>query len=66
MKLNVADTNVLIGKRVTIGAAISSVIAVLVYYFPDHAVPMVAAGVPITFAVQVWMAHNFQITNHDH
>ena len=66
MKLNVGEgSNVLIGKRVTVGAAINSVIAAMTFYFPDHATPMVALGVPLTFGIQIWIAHTWEITNHE-
>ena len=59
MKIN----NVVIGKRVTIGAAISSTAAVLAHIWPDHAPAIVAGAVPVTFAIQVFVANRFGITS---
>ena len=58
MKIN----NVVIGKRVSIGAAINSVAAVLAHFWPEHAPAIVAAAVPLTFAVQVFVANRYGIT----
>ena len=49
--------NVVIGKRVTAGAAINSIAAVLAHFYPEHAPAIIAAAVPITFLVQVAVAH---------
>ena len=54
--------NVVIGKRTTVGAAITSTVAMLVHYYPDHAPALVAAAVPLTFAAQVWIANKFGVT----
>lgn len=54
---------IVIGKRTTVGAAITSTAAVLSHYFPDHAPAIVAAAVPITFLLQVWIATKFGVTN---
>jgi len=51
-----------IGKRQTVGAAITSTAAVFVSFFPDYATPIVAAAVPITFGVQMWIVHKFGVT----
>ena len=51
-----------IGKRVTIGAAINSVAAVAAHFLPDHAPAIVAAAVPITFVSQVLIAKYGGIT----
>jgi hypothetical protein len=54
--------NVIIGKRTTVGAAITSTAAVLSHYFPAHAPAIVAAAVPITFVLQVLIAAKFGVT----
>ena len=57
--------NFVTGKRVKIGAAITSTAAVLAFYFPNHAPAIVAAAVPITFVAQVLIAKYFGITSAD-
>jgi len=54
--------NIVIGKRVTIGAAINSTAAVLAALFPEKASAIVAAAVPVTFLAQVLIAKYFGIT----
>lgn len=54
--------NIVIGKRVTLGAAISGVAAVIAYAHPEHAPAILAGIVPITFALQVLIAHYMGIT----
>lgn len=53
---------VITGKRIKVGAAITSTAAVLAFYFPDHAPAIVAAAVPITFGVQILVAKYFGVT----
>lgn len=54
--------NIVIGKRVTLGAVINSCAAVAAHFFPDHAPAIVAAAVPITFVAQVIVGNKFGIT----
>ena len=54
--------NIVIGKRTTLGAAITSTAAALVGFFPDYAVSIVASAVPITFGAQLWVANKFGVT----
>lgn len=62
MKLNVGDKEVLVGKRVTIGAAINSTAAALAHFYPDHAPAIISVAVPITFIVQVLVARYWGVT----
>lgn len=63
MKLERTDAPpIVIGKRITIGAAISSVIAAIAHFYPQHAPALLSLSVPITFAIQVWVAHHYGIT----
>lgn len=62
MKLNVGDKEVLVGKRVTIGAAINSMAAALAHFYPDHAPAIISVAVPITFIVQVLVARYWGVT----
>ena len=54
--------NLIVGKRVTIGATITSTCAMLAFIFPDYAPAIVAAAVPITFIIQVFVANRYGIT----
>lgn len=53
---------IVIGKRTTVGAAITSTLGVLAHFWPEHAVGFIAAAVPITFLVQLWIAKKFGVT----
>jgi len=55
--------NMVIGKRTTVGAAITSTAGVLTHFFPAHAEAFIAAAVPITFFVQMWIAQKFGVTS---
>ena len=54
--------NVVIGKRLTFGAAVNSVGAILAHFYPEHAAAIVSACVPITFVGQVILVNKFGIT----
>ncbi len=54
--------NIIVGKRVQIGAAITSSVAVLAHMFPSHAPALIASAVPITFLVQLWIVKKFGVT----
>jgi len=54
--------NLIIGKRVTIGASITSVCAMLAFIYPDYAPAIIAAAAPVTFIIQVFVANRYGIT----
>lgn len=54
--------NIVIGKRVKVGAVITSTAAIISHYFPDHAPAVVAACVPLTFVAQILVAKYFGVT----
>ena len=54
--------NIIVGKRVQIGAAITSTAAVFASFFPNQAVGIIAAAVPVTFLVQLYIANKFGVT----
>jgi len=54
--------NMIIGKRVKIGAAITSTAGVLAHFWPEHGAAFIGAAVPITFMVQTWIAKKFGVT----
>lgn len=51
-----------IGKRITVGAAINSIAAVLAHFHPDHATAIISAAVPVTFVAQVFIVNTLGIT----
>ena len=53
---------VVIGKRTTIGAALTSVALVLGKFWPEYLDTFVEASIPVTFIVQVWVANKFGVT----
>jgi hypothetical protein len=54
--------NIVIGKRVTVGAAINSTAAVFSHFFPEHAPAIVSIAVPVTFITQILIAKYGGIT----
>lgn len=54
---------IVVGKRVTVGAAITSTAVALGSIWPEHSQAFSALSVPITFAVQVWIANALGVTN---
>jgi hypothetical protein len=54
--------NLVIGKRTTVGAAITSVAGFLTHFYPEHGPAFIAAAVPITFGVQLVLANKFGVT----
>ena len=56
------NNNLVIGKRVTIGAMFNSVAATFAYFFPEYAPAIVSVAVPITFITQLAVAHYLGVT----
>ncbi len=56
-------SEIVIGKRVKVGAAITSTAGVIASFYPEHAGAIVGSAVPITFAVQVAIAKYLGVTN---
>jgi len=57
MKMNVGDTQVIVGKRVTLGAMVNSVAVVMAAFYPLYAVHIMGSAVAVTFALQVIVGH---------
>ncbi len=53
---------IVIGKRISIGAAITSTAGVFAHFFPEHAAAFIGIAVPVTFGVQLWVAKKFGVT----
>ena len=65
MKVDIGERHVIIGKRVTIGAAINSIASIFAFLFPERAPAIVAAAVPLTFLVQVFIANRYGVTQQE-
>ena len=52
----------IIGKRVGLGAAITSTAGVLAHFWPDHAAAFVGIAVPLTLVMQVWWVNKYGVT----
>ena len=53
---------VIIGKRVTVGAAITSLATVFSSIFPEHATAIIASATVVTFVAQLIIAHWLGVT----
>jgi hypothetical protein len=53
---------IIIGKRITLGACISSFTAIFAHIFPEQAPAIIASAVPITFIAQIIVVHWFGVT----
>jgi len=53
----------IIGKRVTVGAAILGIANALVHFYPDHAAAILAIATPTIFVVQLAIVKYFGITS---
>jgi hypothetical protein len=54
---------VVIGKRVTIGAAVGAIATIFANIYPEHAGSFVASATVVTFIVQIIVANWIGITN---
>jgi hypothetical protein len=52
----------IVGKRITLGAAITSTGTALAFYYPDHAPAIMAMTVPITAIVQLIAVNKYGVT----
>lgn len=53
---------IIIGKRVTVGALITSIAGIFTHFYPYHAPAIVAATVPITMVAQIIIANWIGVT----
>ena len=66
MKINIeGKPPIIIGKRVTVGAMITSIGAIFAHYYPYHAPAIVAATVPVTMIFQIIIANWIGVTSSD-
>ena len=54
--------NLVVGKRTTVGAAITSLAGVAAHFYPEHAAAFIGLAVPLTFGVQVFIANKYGVT----
>jgi len=62
MKIQYKDKPIIIGKRVNLGAAVGSAAAAFAHFYPDNAPAIVAAAVPLTYALQVLVVNFLGVT----
>ncbi len=54
--------NIIIGKRTTVGAAITSLAGVFAHFFPEDAAAIIGLAVPLTFITQIVIAKVWGVT----
>ncbi len=52
----------IVGKRVSVGAAINSGAVIFAAQFPEYAIIIMGASVIITFVVQLWIVKKWGVT----
>lgn len=62
MKASLGNTEIIIGKRVTVGAAINGIAAALAHIYPDQAPAIISFAVPITLMVQLVIVNRWGVT----
>jgi hypothetical protein len=60
--MKLGETEILIGKRVSVGAAIGGIASVFGALFPEYAPAILAGVIPITFITQLLIARFGSIT----
>jgi hypothetical protein len=65
MKVDIGDAEIVIGKRVSVGAAIGGIASVFGALFPEHAPAILYTVVPITFFIQILIAQFAGVTTKD-
>lgn len=54
--------NIIIGKRIPIGAAINSIAVIFAAFFPNQAIAIMATAIPLTFIAQLIIANFLGVT----
>ena len=63
MKISIeGQAPIIIGKRVSIGAAVTSAAAVVAALFPDYAVAIIASAGVVTFIIQIIVVNTLGVT----
>ena len=55
--------NIVIGKRIPLGSAINGIGVIFAAIYPQHAVAIMAAAIPITAALQVLVVNKLGVTS---
>lgn len=63
MKPTIGGKQIIIGKRVTIGAAIGGLGSAVAAIWPQYSQAILALVTPITFVVQVIIANRYGVTS---
>ena len=64
MKINrESGPPIIVGKRVTIGAAILGVANAIAHFYPEQAPAILAIVMPLTFVVQLLVVNYFGVTS---
>lgn len=56
---------IVIGKRIPVGAAITSTATAIAHFYPEEATAIMAASVPFTMLVQIIVANVYGVTRAD-
>ena len=62
MKIQAGQTEIVVGKRVLLGAMVGSVATTFAALFPDYAVAIMGSVTAVTFFLQIAVAHFASIT----
>ena len=62
MKIEAGKTQIIIGKRVALGAMVNSMAVVMAAFYPEYAVHIMGGVTAVTFALQVAVGHFSNIT----
>jgi len=62
MKIQAGQTEIVVGKRVLLGAMVGSVATTFAALFPDYAVAIMGSVTAVTFFLQIAVAHFANIT----
>ena len=62
MKVQISDTVIVVGKRISLGAALGSIAKIVATLFPDYAVVAYESAFVLTFVGQMILANYFGIT----
>ena len=62
MIANVGQTQIVIGKRVALGAMVGSIATVFANIYPEHAPAIIGSVTAVTFFLQIIVGHFAKIT----
>ena len=62
MRVQAGKTQIVIGKRVALGAMVGSVATTFAALFPEHAVAILGSVTAVTFFLQIAVGHFTNIT----